>query len=348
MNNELIGGVFGFVDLSKIEGQFPPFVEGRELLLCNARSGIHVLSSLLKPQAVWMPSFLCDVMLKAVQNHDVRFYEVDSDLQISRDWLDNVQKGELVVFIDYFGFKFDSSLAMDIKQRGGWVLEDACQALHTSHVGKFSDFVLFSPRKFLNVPDGAILRYNADLDFPEIQLQNAPTLWWLKTLNATLLRREFDLYGADRSWFQLFQETDSDGPIGPYAMSVLAKTLLENCFDYSSISRKRIENYQILNHHLSQFALFPKLPSDVVPLGYPIRLTNRDHVRQILFDHNIYPPVHWPIREIVPQKFVRSHHLADTILTLVCDQRYNSTDMERTAEIVLQYAEIEPPSNDNN
>jgi len=119
MNNELIGGIFGFVDLLKIEGQIPPFLGGRELLLCNARSGINVLSSLLKPQVVWVPSFLCDVMLKAVQNLDVRFYEVDSDLQISREWLDNVQKGELVVFIDYFGFPFDPSLAVHIKQRGG-------------------------------------------------------------------------------------------------------------------------------------------------------------------------------------------------------------------------------------
>jgi hypothetical protein len=121
-------------------------------------------------------------------------------------------------------------------------------------------------------------------------------------------------------------------------MSELSKNLLEHGFDYSSIIRKRIENYRFLDKYLGEFALFSELPTDVVPLGYPIRLKNRDHVRQMLFDDNIYPPVHWPISGVVPKRFIGSHRLADTILTLVCDHRYNMSDMERTIKIVLQGA----------
>jgi hypothetical protein len=307
MNSQMIGGMFGLVDLSKSEDQFPPFLEGRELFLYNARSGINIVASLLKPQVIWMPSFLCDAMLKAVHFFNVQFYDVDSYLQVPGKWLDYVQRDDLVVFIDYFGFPFDPDLATYVKQRGGWVLEDACQALHSSHVGKFSDFVLFSPRKFLSVPDGGILRYNVMVDFSANSLKDPPSI-------------------------------DNNSPVGPYTMSTLSKILLERSFDYSSICKKRIENYRVLNNYLSQFALFPNVPEDVVPLGYPIRLENRDYVRKMLFNNNIYPPVHWPIKNIVPEKFVESHRLADTILTLVCDQRYNPTDMKRTAEIVLQYA----------
>ena len=337
MNSQLIGGMFGLVEPSKINNQFPPFLKNdKELFLANARSGINILAGLLKPRKIWMPSFLCDAMLKAVKNLDMHFYEVDSHLHISRSWVNTVESGELVVLIDYFGFPFDSSLAEDIKEHGGWVLEDASQALLSSNERKLSDFVLFSPRKFLGVPDGGILRNYTSIDLSEIQLKHPPSGWWLRTLNATILRRDFDLYGGERSWFKLFQETEADSPVGPYAMSMLSKTLLEHSFDYSSIIQKRIENYQILDDHLNKFALFPKLPIGVVPLGYPIQLNNRDHVRQILFDNNIYPPVHWPITDIVPKKFVESHRLADTILTLVCDQRYNPTEMERIARIVLQ------------
>lgn len=338
MNNQLIGGMFGLADLSRMEGQFPPFLVKRELFLCNARSGINILVDLLKPRRIWMPSFLCDALLKSIHNIDTRFYEVGSDLQVSREWLDTVQRDELVVLIDYFGFQFDPTLAMRIRERGSWILEDASQALLSLHVGNYSDFVLFSPRKFLGVPDGGILRFNANVDFSGIQLKDPPYDWWLKSINATILRREFDLYGGERSWFSLFQEIENNSPNGPYSMNLLSKILLEHSFDYSCIIEKRIENYKVLNNYLSQFALFPDLPADVVPLGYPIHLENREYVRKMLFDNNIYPPVHWPIRDIVPQKFVESHHLADTILTLICDQRYTPIDMQRIAEIVLQYA----------
>lgn len=335
MHNRLIGGIFGFVEIQEIKKRFPPFHIARELFLANARSCVNFLVVELKPVKVWLPSYLCDVILHSIENCSFDFYEVDEWLQVSRAWLDNVKQGDIVVLIDYFGFPFDPSLAQDIKKHGGWVLEDASQALLSSHVGKNSDFVVFSSRKFLGVPDGGILRNNTSLDFSRIQLHKPPEEWWLKAFSATLLRGEFDRNGGERRWFQLFQETDRDGPIGFFSMSDLSKALLEYGFDYSSIIQKRIENYHILNHYLNKFALFPQLLDGVVPLGFPVRLKNRDRVRQKLFQNNIYPPVHWPIKGIVPDNFVESHRLSDMILTLVCDQRYNSKDMERMAKIVL-------------
>jgi dTDP-4-amino-4,6-dideoxygalactose transaminase len=278
-------------------------------------------------------------MLKAVHDSALQFYEVDSQLHISGDWLDDVGSGDLVVFIDYFGFPFDSALAAHVRHRRAWVLEDASQALLSPYVGKSSDFVIFSPRKFLGIPDGGILRYRGRNKISRPPLESPPAKWWLGALNAAILRREFDLYGRERSWFQLFQQLDKKSPIGPYGMSALSRAMLERSFDYSSIVRQRIENYRTLNDQLRKFAVFPELPEDVVPLGYPIRLANRDELRQRLFDHNIYPPVHWPIKGNVPRGFVESHRLADTILTLVCDQRYGAVDMERTGRIVSRFAQ---------
>jgi hypothetical protein len=112
-------------------------------------------------------------------------------------------------------------------------------------------------------------------------------------------------------------------------MSDLSIALLEYNFDYLLIIQKRIENYQILNNYLNEFALFPELTAGVVPLGYPIRLEKRVGIRRVLFENNIYPSVHWLIDIIVPRKFMDSHRLAGTIMTLVCDQRYNAVDMEK-------------------
>lgn len=338
MNNKIIGSVFGLVDLYSLKNQRPPFFNGNLLFLLNARSGINLLAKALKPKVVWMPSFLCNVMLRAVKEFKVEFYEVDIQLNPSSNWLNNIHSGDLVVVIDYFGFQFDPSLFRSIKDRGGWLLEDASQALLSSHTGSNSDFVLYSPRKFLGIPDGGILRNNTTNNLSTFQLMSFPREWWLKTLSVLILRREYDLHGGERNWFKIFQEVDKNNPVGQYAMSEFSRILLEHNFDYSSISQKRRENYQVLNSYLSKIALFPELPDDVVPLGYPICLPNRDDVRRILYENNVYPPVHWPINTIVPKKFSESHRLADTIMTLVCDQRYNVADMEITANIVLRKA----------
>jgi len=106
-------------------------------------------------------------------------------------------------------------------------------------------------------------------------------------------------------------------------------------FDYSTIAQRRIDNYKFLARLLADIALFPNLSANTVPLGFPIRVKNRDRLRQVLFGHQIYPPVHWPIQGIVPQEFRDSLKLADEIMTLSCDQRYNRQDMKRMASIIL-------------
>ncbi|MFB5621862.1 MAG: hypothetical protein ACE5Q7_02875, partial [Candidatus Nitrosomaritimum yanchengensis] len=77
-----------------------------------------------------------------------------------------------------------------------------------------SDFILFSPRKFLGVPDGGILNINSNVDFSPIQLENPPSKWWLNSLNASIIRREYDLYCDNRSWYKFFQEAEQNSPIG--------------------------------------------------------------------------------------------------------------------------------------
>lgn len=334
-NNILIGGMFGLPEIQMNNKGVPPFFSGENLLVVNARSAIHILVNEINPSKIWLPSYLCDVVFDSLDNYEYGFYEVDASFETSTDWIKDVRPNDIVIIIDYFGFPFHPRLAKRIRKSGAWILEDASQALLSEQVGEFSDFVVYSPRKFLGVPDGGILRNNTNLDFSKIRLRRPPQAWWLEAFLATMLRYEFDHYGGNRKWFNLFQETDRDGPVGYFSMSDLSNALLRYGFDYNEIARKRVENYNILQYHLCDFALFPKLLDGVVPIGFPIRLRNRDSVRQKLFDCNIYPPVHWPIKGAIPDIFSQSHQLADTILTVVCDQRYDSEDMEKTAKIIL-------------
>jgi dTDP-4-amino-4,6-dideoxygalactose transaminase len=339
----IIGGMFGLEMGTPQPCSQPPFLKEGHVYLANARSGIFLLCKCLSPPSVWIPSYLCGSMVEALEKAQARtkYYEVDYHLNVtSLGWLESVQRDDLVILVDYFGFPCDPTLAACVKARGAWVLEDACQALLSGQANVHSDFVLFSPKKFLGVPDGGILVFKRDMELGEIRLQSPPASWWLKTLRSTVLRRQFDISGGDREWLHLFQETGLHSPIGFYAMSELSKTLLVHGFDYPAIAKRRIHNFEVLDNQLGDLALFSCLPEKTVPLGFPIRLKNRGQVRQLLFEHDIYPPVHWPIQALVPKEFRESHRLAAEIMTLPCDQRYDSQEMKRMASLVLKGAEL--------
>lgn len=339
---EIIGGMFGLQATPDPNANFPPFLSNRSIYLVNARSGIWFLVERLAPRQVWCPSYLCHTILAAVKNStaSTKFYPVNYDLAIpSFDWLDQVQHGDLVILIDYFGFSSDSACAVQARERGAWVLEDASQALLSGNVGQFSDFVVYSPRKFVGIPDGGILCLNCDDPFQGVNFETPPPEWWLSAFLASLLRREFDIHGGTRPWFELFQKTEPSSPVGPFAMSELSRVLLQNNFDYSAIAQRRADNYRALADKLGNLALFPYLPEQIIPLGFPIRTQERDRVRQALFAHEIYPPVHWPIQGVVPKEYGDSHKLASEIMTLPCDQRYDGDDMDRVARLVAEVLE---------
>ena len=201
----VIGGVFGWPAEAAMAGSGAcPFLRGGELLLANGRCGIAVALEQLNPGNVWLPSYICPSLLVAVNRPGttLKFYEVDDRLRIaSAEWLGDVRRGDLVLFIDYFGIRFDQEFAYRVKERGALVMEDACQALLTDGVGSGADLTLFSPRKFVGVPDGGILAASPELGFADIRLNEPPSGWWLGALTAVLRRAEFDRHGGDREWF---------------------------------------------------------------------------------------------------------------------------------------------------
>lgn len=341
MSNKLIGGMFGLempLGPERLRGNAPPrcFLEPH-IKLATARAAFHLLEASLKPESVWLPSYLCNVVRDAFRTARICFYEVDRNLQVqSSAWLSSVMPNDMVVFIDYFGFNLWSDYGARARECGAWVVEDACHAMLNTAWSKYSHYVVVSPRKFVGVPDGGILLAQGGTGLPEEELQPLPLDWWIESLTASVLRADFDRYGGDRRWFELFQRLDADAPPEPARMSELSESLLCGRINFEEIASRRRENYLRLASCLSDLALLPELPSDVVPLGFPIRIADRDRVRHALFAAQIYPPVHWPLAGVVPEKFAESHRLSSEIMTLPCDQRLQRSDIDRMVALVRQ------------
>lgn len=333
--------MFGLPEMPDPKATRPAFAGEGCLALYTARCAIRVLIEALAPRRVWMPSYLCPDMLQALAGTlaSADFYEVDAALRMADgNWCARVEPNDLVLYIDYFGFPFDDrNGALDeCRRRGAILVRDAAQAL-LSEPAFAADFSLYSPRKFLGVPDGGVLAPGRKA-VPVVPTKPPPPEWVLKTTEATVLRREFDRHGGSRRWFDLFREHEPAYPVGAFAMSDLAQSLLAVGFDYAAIARRRRENYSLLAARLGRWAIFPSLPPGVVPLGFPVRLADRDRLRRALFDHEIYPPVHWALGESVPRRFEQSHCLSQELMTLPCDQRYGVAEMERLAACFLSAA----------
>ena len=316
------------------------FLTDDSLLHVNARSCINHVLATMSAKTIWIPSYLCEsvfTITSRFKNH--RYYPVNYDLSIDDSWISSIQRNDLVILIDYFGFKCKVEIKHAIKSKGAWLLEDASQALLSSITDPFTDFVVFSPRKYVGVPDGGILKTNGSLIMQNRQAKfQPPSDWWEKAYTAAKCRRQFDLEGGENIWFKLFREVENEAPTGNIAMSDFSRRLLKQGFDYRQIAEVRRSNFNCLLERLDDYAIYHELPAGVVPLGYPCICRNRDQVIDSLYGQLIFPPVHWAINGFVPDEFLQSHTLSNQIMTLPCDQRYDSEDMNRIADAFLKVA----------
>ncbi len=334
----IIGGKFG-LPIDWVEYDQPPsFLSGKPILFFNARSAILWIISELEPEHIWLPSYLCASILSAVKptSARVQFYETNK-LQKLKDirFIKKVKRGDVFLYIDYFGFPFLKEEPSALIAEKAFVIRDCSQSLFFDPSKSSADFTLFSPRKFLGVPDGGILHIKQGTELELPVLKEPPFESYFRLLGGSIMRREFDLHTGNRIWHQILSDGENLNKPGNFRMSDVSQMLLMKAFDYAYIQSQRRTNYAILLKRLEGIALFPDLLDNVVPLGFPVALKRRDLIQHELFKQEIYPPIHWYINGLVPEGFTESHELSETILTLPCDQRYQASDMERIAELLL-------------
>ncbi len=109
-------------------------------------------------------------------------------------------------------------------------------------------------------------------------------------------------------------------------------------FDEAAVRKIRKQNAEILLKAFRDCALFPTIGDSDCPLFVPILLNRdlRDGLRCWLIDNHVYCPVHWGLTDL--------HRLTDAQralyeqeLSLVCDQRYGATDMDRIVALAKEY-----------
>ncbi|WP_296231586.1 hypothetical protein [Pseudomonas sp. UBA4617] len=295
----------------------------------SARSALKVLLRNIGARRLHLPHYICHAVPDAAHaaGADVARYAIN--LQLELEQLPELPPDELLLYVNYFGLKdryISDVLAPHYRDR---LVVDNSQGLFSAPLPDIK--TLYSPRKFVGVPDGG-------------WLANAPPgEWQLPQGQSTahfgaLLGR---LEGAPEQHYAAFQNVETQLDHAPAtAMSNSTRRVLDS-LDYPAISARREANLALLQQSLgsrNQLDILPAMPT--AALCYPLLLgtpAQAQAIRQRLLAERIFIPCYW--QEVVgePHSPNIERQLASCLLPLPIDQRYDATHMERLADRVSSF-----------
>lgn len=298
----------------------------------NARSALNALLRIRSGQCLWLPAYCCESLAQAIEGTElqIRYYPVTKTLTPAFEHLgEQLLASDLVLIIDYFGRQTNLAMQEYAKTRPDidWI-EDRSQALEPGG-DDWADYILYSPRKLLGVPDGGILvslgkplpspgsAHRTDSDF----------------IRAALLRFE-DVNEQDNAvWHLANRDYEAAMAVGAKPMSRLTRHILQTT-DAGWVAERRRANHQYLLERLAELAVLPQEELGFVPFGFPIWTKDRQGLSAQLAAQGIFAAHHWPSLPSPARDFPEAHQWAECILTLPCDQRYDQDDMAQIVAAV--------------
>jgi dTDP-4-amino-4,6-dideoxygalactose transaminase len=299
----------------------------------NARSALAWLLREKSIRRVWLPAYICPELAVAARGAgaDPAFYSVGETLAPDVAGLDAaMRRGDAAIGVDYFGFSPPAEFTALVEARDDvlWI-EDRAQALDPGAT-PWGDWLLYSPRKLVGVPDGGILVSRHETLADPLR----PRATDFDFLSPALMRLE-DTEEADHCrWYAQYRAVEQANAVSLQPMSRLSFGLLCR-MDAAAISAARRRNFACLSHAFSDLAL-PSLGAgtSAVPFGLAIRVGDAAALAGRLAEAGMFCARHWAALPCAPEAFAAEHGLARSLLTLPCDQRYGEAEMKRLIDAV--------------
>lgn len=332
------------------------WLEREQEALSHNRDGIYVLSGRTaidliiqdivrtkRVRNVYMPAWCCDSMLAPFAAHRIHvdFYDVvhtesteSTAIICHTDFTDHT---DIFYVTNYFGY--ENTLPVETvkryKEQGCIVLYDRTHSflMENDPYLALADYSFASIRKWMGVIGGAVVKGVRDCDlkpYPHLECKE----------QAMRMKKAFiesDSSVDKQAFLKLYSEFGHHlaEDYQNYEMDDLSYALYKK-EDLSAMQRKRRENAKYLHENLKGVRFIGKLTDNAVPLFVPVffdTTEQRNAVRKRLIDAQIYCPIHWPKPTLIPADF-EANKIYDTELSLICDQRYDLTDMERMVTLI--------------
>ncbi|BEI22390.1 hypothetical protein [Vibrio fluvialis] len=252
----------------------------------SARASLYFFCKYSDVKVLYLPEYICESLSSALKSLHISIvvYELNSDLTIKN--LPNLLNKEFILIVNYFGLLDEYINELSKSENSERFIIDCSQALFFEPKSNITS--IYSPRKFLPVPDGGFLKSQI--------VATQPTLKWdsSKHLSHLLLRS----LGFTEEGYRYFLEAESAlEDFEPKQMSIVTKELIKRS-DLDIIKEMRRKNFAFLNESLKEFNKFKWELGNCIPLCYPLMLDiDVGVIHKELCDKRIYLPRYWPIYE---------------------------------------------------
>lgn len=359
---ELDFKIFAEPPAQEIETYFD-FREG-DRIVNSGRAAFRAILRNLDPAGggtILVPDYLCgDALIPVLKSEPVsyRFYPVEPDFSVDPTRLRALRDDEdvrAVLLINYFGLCDVAEIAREIRS---WddpvaIVLDDVQAMWDLRSGSesrdWADFAFSSFRKFLALPDGALvcgnLRGDAAHETPESDRAVASYVIGAALRHGFLHGNAADVPEVEAAYLQYFRDSEAHVSDRPASISEYSRQLLRR-LPLDAFAERRRRNYAFLAEALEGNATVsvvrPHPVAGAAPMALPVTIgpARRDALREFLRRRNIFCPIHWPIFSGEQTAAAGgAAFLADNLLSLPIDQRYDPDQLGRLVEAIDEFAD---------
>lgn len=308
------------------------------------RQAIDAIINHLHIKRIWVPAYFCYEVIAHILSKgiEVLFYD-DYPLQKSRGNIIKslaYQKGDALLRVNYFGLG-DSEY--NYNNIGAVVIEDHTHDLCSSWArNSKADWCIASLRKTLPIAAGGVLWSPKGNRLPEqmpasIECRNMATMRYeAMQLKKRYLLGTYDNKEEYRSLFirseNMIEALDGSG-IDPQTYQIIST------LDITKWTELRKKNWQLALGLLEKnFVILRPQSQQDNPFSLIICCQSqpeRESLRQYLINNRIYPAILWDIPK--DSTFDSALQLSNRMLSIHCDARYNSEDIEHMCKIINAY-----------
>ena len=309
-----IGGYFGLeLGVNTLGGYHP-----QALALNTGRNALEYILRSRGYNKVYLPDFYCDVMLEPMHQLGIlyEFYEIGMDFTFEPFTLPD---GACIVYINYFGVQ--QAYIQLLRRQYPTLIVDNAQAFYEAPLPDTDTY--YSCRKFFGVPDGAYLYTSQPLG---------------RTLGTDVsaeryrhLAGRLDTGASD--WYATYQQAENAlCGLELLQMSPSTNALMQN-IRYTPLAAQRSANYELLHKQLNSINQL-SLPPHSTGICYP--LLNNARLKSKLIQNKIFVPTYWPNVLKESSKESAAYQLAENLICIPTDHRYDAADMERIVKLILE------------
>lgn len=297
-------------------------------------AGRYALEYVLKARKyskVYIPYYICDSVLQPFKRQGVeyQFYHINEQLEPAIEL--HPKDDEAVLYVNYFGLKNRKADTFCYAYKN--TILDYTQAFYSEKGNKYDDKSIqcdtfYSCRKYFGVPDGAYLYTDCFLDEELPQDESYDRMTFLtKRIDRSPQEGYADFHANDKAL----------ASVGMRRMSRLTERMMRS-IDYSAKANKRIHNFHVLDKSLRNSNRFKwDMDYGTVPLVYPYYIEDGARLRQHLIDHQVFCARYWPnvLEWCQPEEW--EYQLAENLVCIPIDQRFDEEDMNRIIDIIQEY-----------